>query len=160
MNKVLEPLIGKGVVVYLDDIMVYSQTKEEHYELLWQVLALLKKHQLFAKLSKCEFLLDQVDFLGHIISKNGISTDPSKCKAINNWLIPRNINKVQWFLSLANYYCRFIKHYSHIVAPITDLLMKNTSFLWGEKCNRVFDELKSKLTHTPVLLLPDLSQSF
>jgi hypothetical protein len=160
MNQVLKPLIGNGVVVYLDDILVYSKTKEEHYCLLQQVLDLLKSHNLYAKLSKCAFLLDQVEFLGHVVSADGLATDPSKCEAVMNWPTPRCTNDIRQFLGLVNYYRRFIRRYSFLTFPLTELLKAATPFCWSEACNRAFKNLKHALSSAPVLLIPNPTAPF
>ncbi len=155
MNHVLRLLIGKGVIVYLDDILIYSKSKEEHYKLLRQVFALLRENYLFGKLTKCEFLKNKLEFLEHIISKNGIKADPQKVRAIVEWPVPTNVTELQSFLGLANFYQKFIKGYANITAPLTNLLQKDRTFFWTEECNWLFLKLKHKMTSAPVLKVVD-----
>ena len=112
MNDAFHPFLDKSVVIYLDDILIYSKTAEEHAQYLEQVLEVLKQHRLFAKLSKCLFAQSKVDFLGHIISDEGIATEPQKIAAIKEWPTPLNVRDVRSFLGLANYYRRFVAHFS------------------------------------------------
>ena len=118
------------------------------------MLETLRRHQLYAKLSKCEFWLDKVAFLGHIISANGISVDPAKISAITNWSAPTNPTEVRSFLGLAGYYRRFVENFSTIAKPLTQTLKKNMKFNWTDECQATFEELKRKLTTAPVLTLP------
>jgi hypothetical protein len=124
------------------------------------VLHKLRDHQLYAKLSKCEFWLKQVPFLGHIISKGGISIDPSKIKDVLSWDTPKSVSDIPSFLGLAGYYKRFIEGFSKITKPMTELLEKDKKFEWSTKCKASFQELKTHLTTTPVLLMPDMEQPF
>ncbi|WVZ63668.1 hypothetical protein U9M48_013282 [Paspalum notatum var. saurae] len=151
MNKVFMEYLDKFVVVFIDDILIYSKTEEEHEEHLRLVLQKLREHKLYAKLSKCEFWLDQVPFLGHIVSKGGIMVDPSKISSVMDWKVPEVVKDVRGFLGLAGYYRRFIESFSKIAKPMTSLL---------EKGQAAFDELKKRLTTAPVLTLPDLTKSF
>ena len=130
MNKIFAEYLDKFTVVFIDDILVYSKTKEEHEEHLRIALQLLRDNQLYAKLSKCEFWLDQVTFLGHIISKEGLSVDPSKIEAMMSWERPKNASEIQSFLGLAGYYRRFVQGFSSIAAPLTKLTRKNAPFEW------------------------------
>ena len=114
MNKVFMEYLDKFVVVFIDDILVFSINEEEHEKHLRMVLQKLRENQLYAKLSKCEFWLLEVSFLGHIISKGGISVDPSKIKAVQDWVAPQNVSEIRSFLGLAGYYCRFVKNFSKI----------------------------------------------
>lgn len=125
MNRVFMPYLDKFVVVYLDDILVYSKTPEEHAEHLRIVLETLQRERLFAKLSKCEFWLDLVKFLGHLVDKNGISVDPEKVAAVKQWPVPATVKQVRSFLGLAGYYRRFVEGFSHIAGPLTNLLKKD-----------------------------------
>ncbi|WVZ52192.1 hypothetical protein U9M48_003276 [Paspalum notatum var. saurae] len=152
MNKVFMEYLDKFVVVFIDDILIYSKTEEEHEEHLRLVLQKLREHKLYAKLSKCEFWLDQVPFLGHIVSKGGIMVDPSKISSFMDWKVPEAVKEVRGFLGLAGYYRRFIESFSRIAKPMTSLLEKERQ--------AAFDELKKRLTTAPVLTLPDLTKSF
>jgi hypothetical protein len=152
--------LDKFIVVYLDDILVYSKNKEEHAEHLRLVLERLREHQLYAKYSKCEFWLSEVTYLGHVISKDGIAVNPERVQAILDWTPPKNVKQVRSFLGLASYYRRFVENFSKIVKPLTDLLHKGVKFEWTEKCQESFHTLKDKLTSAPVLSLPDTRKDF
>ena len=146
MNRVFRPYVDQFVIVFIDDILVYSKDRENHNTHLQVVLETLRKEQLYAKLSKCEFWLNEVSFLVHIVSKEGIRVDPKKIEVVVEWKPPRNVTEVRSFLGLAGYYRRFVKGFSMIAAPMTRLLQKNVKFEWGEECQRSFDKLKAFLT--------------
>ncbi|XP_073354657.1 uncharacterized protein [Aegilops tauschii subsp. strangulata] len=160
MNKVFMKFMDKFVVVFIDDILVYSRTPEEHAEHLRIVLGELRKHQLYAKFSKCEFWLRQVGFLGHILNQEGVAVDPEKVKAILDWKPPANVTDVRSFLGSVGYYRRFIEGFSTVAKPMTQLLKKDKKFVWTEACEQSFQELKKKLTTAPVLTVPDIHKSF
>ena len=124
MNKVFQPCLDKFVIVFIDDILVYSRNKEEHEQHLRTVLQTLREKQLYAKFSKCEFWIDEVVFLGHVVSGRGIEVDLKKIEAVVNWETPKNIVEVRSFLGLAGYYHRFVEGFSLIVSPLTKLLQK------------------------------------
>ena len=134
---------------------MYSPTEEEHRYHLTCVLQLLREHQLYAKLSKCEFWLEEVKFLGHVVSKGGVSVDPSKIEAVLNWERPKNVFEIRSFLGLAGYYRRFVQDFSRIAAPMTRLTRKGTRFVWTNACDEAFHELKTRLTSAPVLIVPE-----
>jgi len=148
------------VVVFIDDILIFSKTKEEHAEHLRLVLQKLRENKLYAKKSKCEFWLNKVSFLGHVVSNGGIAVDPSKVQDVLNWKPPTNVSEIRSFLGLAGYYRRFIEGFSKLAKPMTDLLEKSAKFIWSDKCQENFEELKKRLTKAPVLTLPDLSKTF
>ena len=127
------------MVVLIDDILIYSRDETEHTEHLRLVLQILRDKQLYAKFSKCEFWLNKVSFLGHVVSASGIRVDPSKVSAILDWKPPRNVSEVRSFLGLAGYYRRFVKGFSMISAPMTKLLQKDVKFEWSERCQKSFD---------------------
>ncbi|GKA42644.1 reverse transcriptase domain-containing protein [Tanacetum coccineum] len=160
MNRVCRPYLNKFVIVFIDDILIYSKTQEEHVEHLRLVLELLKKEKLYAKFSKCEFWLREVQFLGHVINGNGIHVDPSKIEAVKNWKAPRTPTEVRSFLGLAGYYRRFIENFSKIAKSLTILTQKSKTFNWGEEQEYAFQTLKDKLCNAPVLALPDGSEDF
>ena len=151
MNRVFRPYVDQFVVVFIDDILVYSKDRENHDTHLRVVLETLRKEQLYAKLSKCEFWLNEVSFLGHIVSKEGIRVDPKKIEVIVKWKPPRNVTEVRSFLGLTGYYRRFVKGFSMIAASMTRLLQKNVKFECCEECQRSFDKLKAFLTEAPIL---------
>ena len=126
MNKVFMEFLDKFVVVFIDDIMVYSKNEEEHKEHLHLVLEKLREHQLYAKFSKCEFWLEEVGLLGHLISREGVAVDPSKVQSVTEWLAPTSVSEIRSFLGLAGYYRRFIENFSKIAKPMTELLKKDT----------------------------------
>ncbi|GJV35445.1 putative reverse transcriptase domain-containing protein [Tanacetum coccineum] len=156
----LRPYLDKFVIVFIDDILIYSKTREEHEEHLGLVLELLKKERLYAKFSKCEFWLREVQFLGHVINGDGIHVDPSKIEAVKNWEAPRTPSEVCSFLGLAGYYRRFIENFSKIAKPLTVLTQKSKTYDWGEEQENAFQTLKDKLCNAPVLALPDGPEDF
>jgi hypothetical protein len=159
MNKVFMKFLDKFVVVFIDDILVYSKTKEEHAEHLRLVLGTLHEHQLYAKFSKCEFWLKEVGFLGHVISAGGVSVDPSKITSILERKAPTNPTKVRAFLGLARYYRKFVEGFSSITRPLTQILKKDKKFEWTTRCEEIFQELKKRLVSAPILTMPDITKS-
>jgi len=153
MNRVFRLFLDKFVVVFIDDILIYSRDNEEHAQHLRIMLQTLREHQFYAKLKKYEFWLEEVVFLGHVVSKEGIKVDPQKIKAILDWRRPTNVTEVRSFLGLAGYYRRFIKDFSKISSPLSNLLKKVVKFEWSNKCEEAFQELKSRLTSAPILTL-------
>ena len=160
MNEVFAPLLRKGVLVFMDDILIYSPTLEDHACLRTAVLQILSDNNLFAKPSKCSFAQNSIEYLGHVISSNGVSTDPHKIQAVKDWPVPSNIKDVRGFLGLTGYYRRFIKHYSLISRPLTLLLRKGTPFVWSVTTQETFDLLKQTMVTAPVLALPQFNKSF
>jgi hypothetical protein len=138
MNKVFMEYLDKFVVVFIDDILVYSRNEEEHEGHLHLVLHKLRDHKLYAKLRKCEFWLKQVAFLGHVISKEGISVDPIKVQDVLSWKAPMSVGDIRSFLRLAGYYRRFIEGFSKISMPMTELLEKDKQFEWTPACESSF----------------------
>jgi hypothetical protein len=132
MNSVFMNELDKFVVVFIDDILIYSTSEAEHAKHLRIVLQHLRDHKLYAKFSKCEFWLDSVKFLGHTISKDGISVDPSKVQEVMDWKQPKSVHQIRSFLGLAGYYRRFISNFSRIDKPMTELLKKGVKFVWSE----------------------------
>jgi hypothetical protein len=160
MNSIFMPKLDKFVVVLIDDILIYSKNEEEHAKHLRVVLTCLREYQLYAKFSKCAFWLEEIQFLGHVLSAKGIAVDPSKVKDILEWKSPTTVHQVRSFLGLAGYYRRFILDFSKIVKPITGLLKNDTKFDWSSKCNMTFEQLKVLLTTAPVLAQPDVEKPF
>jgi hypothetical protein len=160
MNKVFMEYLNKFMVVFIDDILVYSRNEEKHEEHLRLVLQKLGDNQLYAKLSKCEFWLKEVSFLGYFITSGGIAVDPRKVRDVLNWEPPTALLEIQSFLGLVGYYRRFIAGFSKIVKPLTSLLEKDKKFTWSEACQNSFDELRKRLTTAPVLAMPDIRKSF
>jgi hypothetical protein len=160
INYVFMEEFDKFVVVFIDDILVFSKGRKEHEEHLRMVLQRLHDYQLYAKFSKCEFWLSKVPFLRHVISSEGISVDLSKVQEVLDWKLPRTVHQDRSFLGLASYYHRFIPNFSKIAKPITDLLKKEDMFVWNAKRDEVFQTLKKLLTTSPVLAQPDNMKSF
>ena len=160
MNRMFKEFLDQFVIIFIDDILVYSKSLGEHELHLTKVLQTLKEHALYAKLSKCEFWFNQVAFLGHIVSRDGISVDPAKIEAVTKWSRPMSVTEIWSFLGLAGYYRRFVEGFSSIAMPMTRLLKKESKFEWDDKCERSFQELKCRLTTAPVLTIPSRSGGF
>ncbi|KAL0549351.1 hypothetical protein IC582_013832 [Cucumis melo] len=160
MNRVFREFLDTFVIVFIDDILIYSKTEAEHEEHLRMVLQTLRDNKLYAKFSKCEFWLKQVSFLGHVVSKAGVSVDPAKIEAVTGWTRPSTVSEVRSFLGLAGYYRRFVENFSRIATPLTQLTRKGASFVWSKACEDSFQNLKQKLVTAPVLTVPDGSGSF
>jgi RNase H-like domain found in reverse transcriptase/Reverse transcriptase (RNA-dependent DNA polymerase) len=160
MNNVFYEYLDKFVIIYLDDILIYSKSKEEHLQHLRQVLTILRQHKLYAKMKKCEIMQMRVEYLGHFISQDGISVDNRKIDVIRQWPTPANTSDVRSFLGIASYYRKFVKHFAAIAMPLTDLLHKNNVFRWQNAEQEAFEQLKMSLTTAPVLALPDTSKLF
>ena len=143
--------MGRLVLVLLDGILIYSKNAEEHVEHLRLNFKLLRKHKLYAGLSKCDFYKDRIHYLGHIISDEGIFVDPENIEAIMNWPTPRHVTDARYFMGLAGYYMRFIKGFSKVAHPITSLKRKGIRFEWIARCEESFQQLKHLLTNAPVL---------
>ena len=141
MNSVFTPKLDKFVVVFIDDILVYSENEENHIEHLRVVLTRLREHKLYAKFSKCEFWLCEVPFLGHVLSDGGIMVDPTKVQEVLDWKAPISVHEVRSFLGLTGYYHRFIPNFSKIAKPMTRLLQKDTRFVWTFECDAAFHTL-------------------
>jgi hypothetical protein len=146
--------------VFIDDILIYSKSYEEHKDHLRQVLQILREKKLYAKLSKCEFWLEEVKFLGHVITREGIAVDPAKVETILSWEQPRTVTEIRSFVGLAGYYRRFIEGFSKIAAPLTQLTKKNQPFVWTQECEESFQTMKRLLTTSPVLVLPQPDQPY
>jgi hypothetical protein len=160
MNSVFMDYLDKFVMVFIDDILIYSQSEEENVDHLKMVLQRLREHQLYAKLSKCEFWINEVMFLGHIINKDGLAVDPKKVADILNWKAPTDARGIKSFVGMVGYYRRFIEGFSKIAKPMTALLANKVEFKWTQKCQEAFEALKEKLTTSPVLVLPDVHKPF
>ena len=143
------------MVVFVDDILIYSQSEVKHEDHLRIVLQLLRNHQLYAKFNKCEFWIIEVGFLGHVASALGMSVDPGKVEAVMSWERPKSVFEIRSFLGLAEYYKRFIKDFSWLAAPMMRLTRKEVQFVWDDSCERAFQELKRRLTSAPILIVPE-----
>ncbi|KAJ9536105.1 hypothetical protein OSB04_un000715 [Centaurea solstitialis] len=160
MNRVCRPFLDKSVIVFIDDILVYSKDEVEHERHLREVLNVLRDEKLYAKFSKCEFWLHEVQFLSHVVSRDGIKVDPAKIEAMMSWKSPTNPSEIRSFLGLAGYYRRFIQDFSKIASSLTVLTKKNAKFLWTDKQEEAFQTLKKKLCQAPILSLPDGTEDF
>jgi hypothetical protein len=160
MNATLAPGLRKFVAVFFDDILVYSVTYEEHLDHLRQVFEWLNRDQWKLKKSKCYFAQRSMAYLGHIISGEGVATDPIKVQVIVDWPVPSSVKELRSFLGLAGYYRKFVKHFGIIARPFTDLLKKNALRVWTSAHDSAFSTLKCALSSAPVLALPDFSQPF
>ncbi|GKA33275.1 putative reverse transcriptase domain-containing protein [Tanacetum coccineum] len=160
MNRVCKPYLDKFVIVFIDDILIYSRNKEEHADHLRIILELLRKEKLYAKFSKCDFWIRIVQFLGHLIDNQGLHVDPAKIEAVKNWASPTTPTEIRQFLGLIGYYRRFIKDFSKIAKFLTELIQKNKKYIWGEKQESAFQLLKQKLCEAPILALPEGNNDF
>ncbi|WVZ76074.1 hypothetical protein U9M48_024076 [Paspalum notatum var. saurae] len=160
MNSVFMNELDKFVVVFIDDILIYSKNEKEHEEHLRIVLTRLREHKLYAKFGKYAFWLREVSFLGHILSEKGVVVDPSKVEDVLNWKQPKTVTEIQSFLGLASYYRRFIKDFSKTAKPMTSLTKKNAKYVWSPNCEEAFQTLKKLLTSAPVLAQPDITKLF
>jgi hypothetical protein len=160
MNSVLRPCLRRSVLVFMDDILVYSASLEEHIAHLREVLQLLLDNQLFVKSNKCSFACDTLEYLGHIVSAAGVATDPRKTQAMQDWPQPINVSELQGFLGLTGYYRKFVKNYAIIARPLTNLLKKRKEFIWDNAAREAFQALKRAMVTTPVLQLPDFNKVF
>lgn len=159
MNDIFRPYLRKFVLVFFDDILVYSQSWNTHLHHLSVVLEILLSHHLFAKISKCFFGQTRIDYLGHFVSTVGVEMDPSKVHAVLQWPPPTTIKQLRTFLGLMGYYRRFIRHYATVAAPLTSLLQKG-NFSWSQEAQKAFESLKHSITGALILRLPDFSKPF
>ncbi|PKA57912.1 RNA-directed DNA polymerase like [Apostasia shenzhenica] len=160
MNRIFQPYLDKFIIVFIDDILIYSSSEKVHEEHLKITLTTLRDKKLYVKLSKCEFWLQQVAFIGHIISSSGIVVDPSKIEAITDWPKLTIVTEVRSFLCLAGYYRRFVEGFSKIALPLTHLTKKTVRFEWSKACDEKFQELKRRLVVALILTIPSMSENF
>jgi hypothetical protein len=159
-NSVFMPKLNQFVMVFIDNILVYSKSMEEHEVHLQIVLQCLREHQLYAKFSKCESWIKEVPFLDHVVSPEGIVVDPSKVKEVLDWKLPMTMSEVQSVLRLVGYYQRFIPNFSKIAKLVTELLKKENKYVWSNACDEAFKHLKKLLTTSPVLTQPNTTKPF
>ncbi|XP_019418526.1 PREDICTED: uncharacterized protein LOC109329303 [Lupinus angustifolius] len=155
MNQIFHPYLHTFVVIFIDDILIYSKDQEEHSKHPRIVLQILKDNQLHAKLPKLEFWLELVNFIGHVISSEGIAIDPTKVGTVMEWNSPKSVTEIRSFLGLTGYYQKFIEGFAKLALPLTMLTRKDKTFVWTAKCEENFQELKKRLTIALVLILPD-----
>ncbi|KAK3544055.1 hypothetical protein QTP86_000399 [Hemibagrus guttatus] len=161
INGVFRDLLGRGVIAYIDDILVYSTSMEDHARQVREVLARLQRQHLFVKLEKCEFHRATVTFLGYVISCRGVEMDVDKVRAVTEWPAPSTIRELQRFLGFANFYRRFIRNYSSVAAPLTSLLRgKPKRLTWTDQAQVAFQRLKNSFTTAPILCHPDPDRPF
>ena len=160
MNQILFPLIGVCVYNFIDDILIYSKSVEEHLIHIQQVLEIFRKHKLKINIEKCQFFRTEVEVLGHKLSTKGLSPMESKIEAIKKWNPPTNIHELRSFLGTVGYYQKFIFNYSKITAPLCKLLRKNTKYVWNDEQQICFEKLKECLINAPILKFPDFSKPF
>ncbi|XP_073112178.1 uncharacterized protein [Elaeis guineensis] len=160
MNRVFASYLDRFVVVFIDDILIYSKSSLEHEKHLRTVLETLREKKLYAKLQKCEFWMSSVTFLGHVISKEGVSVDPRKVEAVVDWSRPTNVSEIRSFLGLAGYYRRFVEGFSSIAMPLSRLTQKQVKFEWTDECEQSFQELKRRLVTAPILTIPSGTEGF
>ncbi|GKB93733.1 putative reverse transcriptase domain-containing protein [Tanacetum coccineum] len=160
MNRVCKPYLDKFVIVFIDDILIYSNDKKEHEEYLKVILELLKKEKLYANFSKCEFWIPKVQFLGHVIDSRGIHVDPAKIESIKDWAYPNTPTEISQCLGLVGYYRRFIEGFLKIAKSMTKLTQKGIKFDWGEKEENAFQLIKQKLCSAPILALLKENEDF
>src|ERR1700730_6583293 len=151
MNHIFPDLLDTFMVVYLDDILIYSEDPKQHVEHIQEVLQRLQENGLFLNLAKCEFHTETVEYLRFVLSPTGLSMDMAKVKAIQEWPTPQKVKDIQSFLGFANFYHRFVHGYSDIITPMTHLTRKNTPWLWSDNCQSMFDSLKSAFSSAPIL---------
>ena len=169
MNAILQPYLDQFVVVYLDDIVVFSDSDEEHEEHISLVLGKLREHNLFAKPAKCIIGADTIEFCGHVVGQGQVKTFRSKTELIESWPVPTNVHEVRQFLGLASYYRRFVRNFATMAAPLSELLRekdeilrkkKNRPIIWTARCQLSFELLKKALSSGPVLIQPDFRRPF
>ena len=160
MNTIFASLLRKCVLVFMDDILIYSNTLEDHVQHLSQVFQIIKQHHFLIKKSKCSFAQRDIEYLGHVISGKGVATEPSKIVVVQQWPTPSNIKQLRGFLGITGYYRKFIKNYSMLSRPLTLLLKKGTPFVWTSSTKTAFQMLKKALTEAPILALPNFGKSF
>ena len=160
MHRVFQPYLDQFVVVFVDEILIYSQSEEEHEGHLRIVLQALREHRLYAKFNKCEFWLTEVRFWGLVVSASGVLGDPEKVEVVMSWERPKLVFEIHGFLGLAGYYRRFIEDFSRLAAPMTRLTLKKVKFEWNDLCERAIQELKRILTSTPILIVLEMGYRY
>ncbi|XP_019056294.1 PREDICTED: uncharacterized protein LOC109116032, partial [Tarenaya hassleriana] len=160
MNRVFIDYLDAFVLFFIDDLLIYSPDPQTHEEHLRKILPRLRENRLYAKFSNCSFWLQEIGFLGHVVSAQGIQVDPTKIEAGMEWQSPTSATEVKSFLGQAGYYRRFVEGFAKIARPLTNLTGKNVRFEWTADCEESFRELKRKLTSAPILALPRLGMLY
>ncbi|XP_020245153.1 uncharacterized protein LOC109823279 [Asparagus officinalis] len=160
MNWIFRPYLDQFMIVFIDDILIYSRSEAEHEQHLRLALQILREHQLYAKFNKSKFWLSDVRFLVHIISKEGIAVDLAKVEAVLDWEPLKTVTKIRRFLGHAGHYKKFIQYFLKIATPLSCLTKKCVQFVWGPECQKAFETLKAKLTMTPVLIIQSSDKIF
>ena len=160
MNSIFHNVLDESVVVFLDGILVYSKTLQDHAQHLQQTLQILRDNQFYDKLFKCDFCSNNIEFLGHIITPDGIAPDPKKIKSVADWPVPTSVLDVRSFLGFVNFYKRFIEQQASIAVPLTNLTSKDAPFIWSPSCQQALETLKTSITTAPVLALPHPNPQF
>ena len=160
VQDLLSDMVDQFVIVFIDDILIFSKDVKEHTEHVKKVLARLREHKLFAKASKCEVAVEKVEFLGQQISGRGVTPQESKVKAIREWVVPKTVKEVRSFLGMASYYRQFIDKFAKLAAPLHDLMKKDVGYFWTSRQQKAFEDLKHALTTAPVLILPDPAKPY
>eukprot|EP00253_Pinus_taeda_P019676 PITA_19676 len=160
MNNIFHQYLDRFVLIFIDDILIYSCTIEEHQEHLRMVLQTLREHQLYAKFSKCDFSKEEIQYLGHVITRDGIAVDPEKIKAIMEWPVPKDVVDIRSFMGLTGYYRRFVEGFSKVAFPITSLQKKGRAFQWTQNCQKSFEQLKHLLTTAPILSIANPDKDY
>jgi hypothetical protein len=155
MNDILENLIHQGCTIcFMDDILAFNKALPEHHQTVHEILGLLQENHLFLKAEKCKFECQKIEYLGLVISENQVSMDPVKVKGVTEWPVLNKVKEVQSFLGFINFYCQFIKDFSHITHPLHVLTWKASEWKWGEPQQTAFEALKHAVTTAPVLVFP------
>eukprot|EP00833_Pecoramyces_ruminatium_P013479 jgi/Orpsp1_1/1187511/evm.model.d7180000058263.1 len=160
MNRIFFPLIGVCLFVYIDDLIIFSNSIEEHIVHLCQVFKILNDNNLKINIEKCSFFKTKVELLGHILTTEGISPIPAKVRIILSWVPPKNLTQLKSFLGAIGYYRKFIKNFAFIAKPLHVLTKKDTPFIWSEECTKAFEDLKKRLATAPILSPPDYDKPF
>ena len=160
MDEVLRKTLDEFTAVYIDDIVIYSNTFEEHLQHVEEVLRRLKEANLIIKLEKCTFNQKEVKLLGHIVGRNGIRTDPEKIEKVKNFPRSTNLKELRGTIGLFTYYRKFVPEFAKLARPLYELSKKNVKFEWGERQEKAFEILKKKLTEAPILGNPDFTKPF
>jgi Reverse transcriptase (RNA-dependent DNA polymerase) len=161
MDEIFKKEIEENlIIVYMDDILAFSKTTDGLKEIEQIILKKAREYDLYFKAKKCKFRKPKIEYLGLVVKEGKLAMDPAKLKEILDWPAPETVKKVQSFIGFGNFYCRFVKGFSHLAHPLHDLLKKDKKFVWSEECQESFDQLKKQFTEEPVLIMPDHLKPF